>query len=124
MERRVVETLDRSEWVDAFDEERLVPPDVADPRERALVQERLGDGDVRARRITKSPDCLVLVGLREVWAQQVGPQRRDRWMEALSALLEQLHDRRVEADRNRPRDLDHESRPPFRSPPALAGPIA
>ena len=45
-------------------------------------------------------------------------------MERLGALLEELHDGRIEADRDRARDLEDETRPTGRPPPALAWPIA
>ncbi len=45
-------------------------------------------------------------------------------MERLGALLEQLDDRGVEADRDRARDLEHEPGAGRRPAPALARPVA
>ena len=45
-------------------------------------------------------------------------------MKRFGARLEQLHDRRVEADRDGVRDLDDQDRPGCRSAPRLAGSIA
>jgi hypothetical protein len=50
--------------------------------------------------------------------------RRRRWVEPFRALLEQLDDRCVEADRDRARDLEHDAGPGRRPAPALARPVA
>ena len=60
----------------------------------------------------------------EVGRQQVRPEPPERRVERLGALLEELDDRGIEADRDGARDLQHEPGTTGRAPPALAGPIA
>ena len=64
-----------------------------------------------------------LVGI-EVGRQEVRSEAGERSVERLGALLQQLDDRGIEADRHRARDLEDEPSPRRRPPPALARPIA
>ena len=74
-----------------------------------------------ARRVAQAADRLVGI---EIGRQQVRPEPPERRVERLGALLEELHDRGVEADRDRARDLDDEPGAPGRPAPALARPVA
>ena len=75
----VVEGADRGERRDALGPQRLVLPDVADPGQRALVEQRLADRHPGARRIAQPAQRLVGV---EVGREQVRPEPPERRVEA------------------------------------------
>ena len=121
LQRRIVERSDGHERGDALDPEDLVLVDVADPGQRPLVQQRHRDLEVGALRC---PESLVRLGGVEIGRDQIGTQPRERRVEALAARLEELHDRRIEADGDRAVDLQHQPGPTWRPAPPLPRPIA
>ncbi len=100
---------DARERIRPFDEQRLVPPDVADPGERSLVEEGLGDRHRGPGGIAEAAERLVGGLVVEGRIQEVRPERRDRRVQRLGSLLEQLDDRRVEADGDGAGHLDDEA---------------
>ena len=56
--------------------------------------------------------------------EQIRPQARQRRMEVFGPMLEEFEDRRIEADCDRARHLQHQARPRRRPSPPLAGSIA
>ena len=107
-QRRVVERADREERGHSFDEQRLGLVDIADPGERALVEERFTDRHPGERGIAQPPERL---GPVENRCQKVRPEAPERRMERFGTLLEELDDRGIEADRDRAGDLEDEAGP-------------
>ena len=120
-QRGVVDSADRRERRDPFHPQDLVLVDVADAGHRSLIQERDGDLQVLALRQAQASMRFRRIKGR---GEQIRPQARQRRMEVFRALLEEFDDRSIEADRDRARHLQHQSRPRRRPSPALAGSIA
>ena len=93
---------------------RRAPAGRAAPR-RSAVAARAGSRSRRSASAASASACA---------SSRSGPSADSDGWSGLGPLLEQLDDRRVEADRDRARDLEHEPRPRRRPPPALAGPVA
>ena len=75
-------------------------------------------------RVAQPPERFGRVGLAKVRVEQVRAERREARVERLGSLLEQLDDRRVEADRDRARDLEDEAGSRRRPAPPLARAVA
>ncbi len=106
---------------DALDPQHLVLADVADARERSLVEQRLRDRESGSRRVAEPAHRLAGI---EFGCQQVRPEPAEARVECFGALLEQLDDRGIEADRHGARHLEDEPGPRWRPAPSLARPVA
>ena len=117
-ERLAVERVDRRERVDALDEEDLVLVDVADAGHRALIEESLGDRPRRVAEARSRRSASAVVRSRRPrgpgrGAESAGCMGSTRVSNSSSV-------GRIEADGDRARDLEHETRPGRRPAPALA----
>ena len=110
-ERLVVQVADDRPRVDPLVEQGLVAPDVADPGEGVLIEERGRDRQPGTVGVAKPRPSLRGVGRTLVGRQEVRPEAGERGMDRLGARLEQLDDRRVEADGDGTRHLEDEPRP-------------
>ena len=107
---------DRLPGVGARGEAGLRLPDVADPGDRALVDQGVAEG---ARRVilANRADQQRLV---EALAEDVLPERRELGVAAAARERDQLEQRAVELHDLASARLDHEPGPPRRARPALA----
>ena len=121
VEGRVVERAHGRERRHALDPQDLVLVDVADAGERALVHQ--GDADLHAGpgRVAQPSTRL---GAIERRIEEVRAETRERRVEGGGSRLEQLDDRRIEADRDGARHLEHQAGPGRGPAPRLARPVA
>ncbi len=100
-------------------EARLRAPDVADSRQRALVEQSVPE---RSRAVVPAQPRQV-AALVEVVCQQVGPEAGDALVEASAGLGHQLEHGAVELHHLVLGGADHEPGAVRRAPPALAPPV-
>ncbi len=120
-ERRVGQSIDAEEGVDANAEEHLAAVDVPDAGHETLIEEHLRDASHRGWLRPDACHRLTEVGRR---IEQVGAELCQPRVQRQSARLEQLDGRRVEADHRRGRRFDDRHRAGRIPAPALARSVA
>lgn len=111
IERHIVQLPDGGERIDALGEQRLVAPDVADPRDRPLIEKCRRDRRAGPGRIAQPSARLGEMAGSPIVIEEIRAERGERRVDRGGARLEQLNDRCIEADGDGARDLEHEPRP-------------
>ena len=112
----VADPAGRSPRVERGGEAALGPPDRPEPRDRALVEERVAD---RARGVVlaQAPQEALAV---ELGCEHVRAERRELLVEARARRGHEIEDRAVELDDLAALGAEHQPRALRRAPPALA----
>jgi hypothetical protein len=120
-QRLVVNLCQRPGRMHSLEEAQFAPIDVAQAGRCALVDERGADAGRAEARLAQAAQRLLDIEAR---IQQLRPEARELRMDGQRPAVEQLDRRRIEADTDSGRCLEHRDCPRRRPPPTLTRPVA